>query len=348
MTRFWRAVVGISLCGFVALPLASPPLAAQQMDLRQASGVPLPAADIPAGTVSVRVVRDSFANNLSGVDVVFSVNGQLSTLKTDASGRAQVQGLSAGTRVRARAVVDGQALESQEVTIGTTGIRFVLVATGGAPAGGGPGAATATDSAAPAVAGAVVLGPESRVVVDYSNERLNVYYVMQVVNASSSPIDIGGPLAVDLPVAARGGTVVEGTTGKATVNGRRVIVTGPFAPGATSINVAFELPFSGSTALLEQQWPVDMQRLTVFGLKTGALDLASAQFASKRETDEQGQPLIVAFVNALPAGRSLSVSISGLPHESMWPRNIALALGGTLALAGIWAAVVPARRRRQA
>lgn len=346
MTRRRRAVVSISLIALATLAMFSRPLAAQQMDLRQASGVPLPAADIPAGTVSVRVVRDSFANNLSDVDVVFSVNGQQSTLKTDASGRAQVEGLASGTRVRTRAVVDGQVLESQEVTIGATGIKFVLVATGAA-ASGGPDAAGSPEAAG-TIAGKVELGPESRVVVDYSNERLNIYYVMQVVNASSSPVDIGGPLAVDLPVAARGGTVVEGTTGKATVNGRRVIVTGPFAPGATSINVAFELPFSGSTALLEQQWPVDVQRLTMFGLKTGALDLASSQFASKQETNEQGQPLVVAFVNALPAGRSLSVSISGLPHESMWPRNIALALGGALAAAGIWAAVVPARRRRPA
>ena len=40
-------------------------------DLRQVSGVPLPAQDVPAGTVSVRVVRGSFANNLVNVEVTF-------------------------------------------------------------------------------------------------------------------------------------------------------------------------------------------------------------------------------------------------------------------------------------
>jgi hypothetical protein len=330
--RSLACVLGLMLCSMT-------PALGRQMDLRRASGVPLPASDIPAGTVSVRVVRDSFANNLSGVDVVFSVDDRPTAVTTDASGRAQIAGLAPGVRVRARATVDDQLLESQEVTIGSTGIRFVLVA---------GGAAGAAPREAPASRGTVSLGPESRVVAEYSNERLNIYYVMQVVNTASSPVDIGGPLAIDLPQGARGGTVIEGTTGKATVNGARLIVTGPFQPGSTSVNVAFELPFSGATARLEQQWPVDLQRLTMFALKTGDLDLDSPQFASKQLTDEQGQPLVVGYVNALPAGRSLSVTISGLPHEAVWPRNTALALGGFLTLAGIWAAVVPASRRRHA
>jgi hypothetical protein len=334
----------------VGLVLGRP--VAAQMDLRQASGVPLPAADLPAGTVSVRVVRDSFANNLPDVDVVFTVDGRTTTVKTDAAGRAQVEGLRTGARVQAAASVGGRRLETQPVVVESSGIRFVLVAGDGTTAGDATGAATPGGGAAavgPPVPGRVTFGPESRVVADFADERLNVYYVLQIVTDSSSPVDIGGPLTIELPQGARGASVIEqGTTAKATANGPRVIVTGPFGPGVSNVSLAFELPFGGDTAQLEQQWPVDVQRLTVFGLKTGNLDIASPQFASKQATNEQGQPLVIGFVNAIPANQPLRVAISGLPHRPVWPRNTALALGGAITLAGIWAAVFPASRRRHA
>jgi hypothetical protein len=335
----------------VALVLGRP--VAAQMDIRQASGVPLPAADLPVGTVSVRVVRDSFANNLPDVDVVFTIDGRTTTVRTDAAGRAQVEGLKAGARVQASASVEGRRLETQPVVIEASGIRFVLVAGDGTAAGGAAGASApgsvGASSAGPAVPGRVSFGPESRVVADFEDERLNVYYVLQIVTGSSSPVDIGGPLTIELPRGARGASIIaEGTTAKATANGPRVIVAGPFGPGASNVSLAFELPFSGDTAQLEQQWPVDVERLTVFGLKTGSLDLASPQFASKQATNEQGQPLVIGFVNAIPANQPLRVAISGLPHRSVWPRNTALALGGVITLAGIWAAVFPPPRRRDA
>ncbi len=328
---------------------------AQQMDVRQASGIPLPASDIPAGTVSVRVVRDSFANNLSGVDVVFSVDGRPTTIATDASGRAQVEGLAPGSRVKASATVDGRRLESQEVTIGASGIKFVLVGgDGSSTSASGPPpseptpAEGAADPGAPATRGTVAFGPDSRMVAEYSDERLNVYYVLPIVNDTAGAIDTGGPLVIELPRSARGASVIQGNAAQATAIDTRIIVNGPFAPGATSLNFAYELPFDGGAAELEQTWPVDLQRLTVFALKTGALDLDSPQFVNKQVTHEQGQPLDVGFVNPLKAGQRLSMSLTGLPHRAVWPRNTALAIGGALAVAGIWAAIFPAPRRRRA
>jgi hypothetical protein len=273
--------------------------------------------------------------------VVFSVNGQPTTLTTDEGGRAQISGLAAGDRLSATAAVDGQPLVTQAVTIADTGIRFVLVAGGPAE----PAAGAASVAAAP---GRVTFGPESRIVLDYAGERLNVYYVLQIANASGVPVDLGGPLAIDLPEEARGAAVIDGTTANATANGARITVTGPFAPGMSNVNAAFELPFSGPTAVLDQPWPAPLERLTVFALQSGALDLQSAQFTSKQATAEQGQPLVVGFVPALPAGESLRVEVTGLPHHAVWPRNTALTLGGALAALGIWAAIVPAPRRRAA
>lgn len=315
---------------------------ARQMDLRQASGVPLPAAELPAGTISVRVVRGSFANNLADQTVTFTVNGTTRTATTDAGGRVQLSGLAAGTKVRAVVTVDGERLESQEVTIADTGLRFVLVAAAG---GAGP-AAGAPAPVAASTPGTVTLGGDSRVVIDFADERLNVYYVVQVVNAASAPVDLGGPLVFNLPQGARGAAVMEGSTPQATANGARVTVTGPFAPGRTDVNIVFELPFTGSTARLEQAWPADAAPLTVLAVKTGEMDLDSPQITNKQNTSQQGQPLVSGMTLAVTKGTAFGVTITGLPAHPEWPRNLAFAAAGLISLVGLWAAFGPASGRR--
>jgi hypothetical protein len=316
-----------------------PALFAQGMDLRQAAGVPLPAADLPAGTVSVRVVRGSFANNLSGETVVFLVNGEERRVTTDESGRAQISGLPAGTRVKATASVTGERLESQEVTIGDSGIRFMLLATEG---GAAPSAPTAV------VPGTVFIGPESRIVIDYSNELLNVYYVLQVLNPESTPVDLGGPLVLELPTEARSATLMEGATPQATAANARVTVMGPFAPGRTNVNVAYTLPFNGPAARIEQRWPVPTRQFSVFALKTGEMDLASPQLNGKQLSEQQGQALVMGTTSALPAGDLLTLDVTGLPHRPTWPRNLALGAAGIICCIGLWAAFVPSSRRKAA
>lgn len=312
------------------------------MDVKQASGIPLPDSSLPAGTVSVRVVRDTFANNLAGVDVVFAIDGTSRTVKTNDSGRAQIDGLKPGAHVKASAVVGSERLESQDVTIGDTAIRFVLVAS----SPGGPAASAAVTG--PAVPGQVIIGPQSRIVADYSDERLNIYYALQIVNSSTSPVDIGGPLLINLPSEARGAGMMEASTPQAKVTGSRVTVLGPFAPGITSVNVAFELPYSGPTAHLQQKWPVDAQPFGIFALKTGDLDLVSAQMSTKQSSVQQGQPLVMGLLAQVPPGQPLVVDITGLPHHAVWPRNVALGSAGTITLIGLWAAFGPSSRRRRA
>jgi hypothetical protein len=334
-----RLVIGLMVAAGLAASAWETRVSAQ-MDLRQAAGVPLPAADLPAGTVSVRVVRGSFANNLAGETVVFVVNGDERPVVTDGSGRAQIDGLPAGARVLARATVGEERLQSQEITIGNTGIRFVLLAS---EAGG-----AAAPPAAVAVPGTVFFGPESRIVIDYSNELLNVYYVVHVMNPGSAPVDIGGPLLIDLPAEARSATLMEGATTQATVADARVTVRGPFAPGRTDVSVAFTLPFNGDTARLEQRWPAQAQPFSVFALKTGDMDLVSPQLTGKQEGVQQGQALVMGRTPALAPGDVFSLEITGLPHRPTWPRNIALSAAGLICVVGFWAAFGPGARRRTA
>src|SRR4030095_3722715 len=121
---------------------------------------------------------------------------------------------------------------------------------------------------------------------------LNIYYALDIVNSASHPVDLGGPLIVELPREARGASVLQGSSKQATAKGPRVIVTGPFAPGSTLVQVGYELPYSGPTVHLRQVWPAPLAVLTMYVLRVGTVDIASPQIASQHEAVEQGKALI--------------------------------------------------------
>ena len=60
------------------------------------AGTPLPAPELPDRTVTVRVVRERMGNNIAGQAVTLKVGSDTRTGTTDAQGRAQFDGLSAG------------------------------------------------------------------------------------------------------------------------------------------------------------------------------------------------------------------------------------------------------------
>jgi hypothetical protein len=276
---------------------------------------------------------------VTGAPVEFTAEGRSTTVATDSSGRAQTSGWARGARVTVGATVDGERLESQPILVADVGVRVMLVA--------GVADRMAPGAARPAAAkpGTVVLGPQSRVVMDFVDDRLRVFYVMDVFNASPAPVDLGGPLVVELPRTARGVTMLEGTSKQATASGPRVTVTGPFQPGSTMVSVGFELPHGGPRVRLEQTWPVPADTLDVFVLKTGELDIESPQLTSRRLAHEQGQPVVAAAVPDLGPGQPLVLDVTGLPFHPRWPRYTAFAAAGLIVSWGLWAAFVPARRR---
>ena len=334
-------VFAVLFPSLIATALAS----GQMPDLRVMSGVPLPVTDVPTGTVSVRVIRGALDKNLADQPVEFTIDGRKETRRTDNSGRAQVTGLKPGAKVQASTVVDGEQLQSQEVTIASSGIRIMLVAAD--PEAQARAEEDKRLASQPAVKGGVVLGPESRLVAEMNDDRLNIFYVLHILNSARVPVDPGGPLIFDLPRAAQGPTLLEGSSTQATLNGPRLVVASPFAPGITRVQVAFRLPYYGSSVRLEQRWPANLQELNVLVAQIGGLDVQSPQIKQKQEISDQGQRLIVANGSTIPAGQLLTLEISGLPHHPRWPRYVALSLAGVISLMGIWAAVV-ARPRRHA
>jgi hypothetical protein len=135
---------------------------------------------------------------------------------------------------------------------------------------------------------------------------------------------------------------------KATANGPRITVLGPFPPGVTPVQTAYELPYGGDTARLIQQWPAAIEQTTVMVQQIGGLRIASPQLTAKQDITDQGQALILGTGPGLAAGQALTLEIAGLPHHPEWPRDLALALAGLIVAAGLWGAFGPAPRTRAA
>jgi hypothetical protein len=225
------------------------------------SGIPRPVDDLPAGTVSIRLVRGDLSNNILNHPVELHVGGKVIVVATDDGGRAQFSGLTPGAPLKAVAVVDGERLESQEFPAPAGGgIRMLLVATDKEKE-----ARAAEAAKAPAVTGPVIIGGESRIVIEPDGEeRARVYYLLDISNTAQVPVNPPTPFSFDVPTSALGTSIMEGSSPQAIVNGRRVQVQGPFAPGNTLVQAAFALPVSSSGSIeISQPFPVPLAHLAV-------------------------------------------------------------------------------------
>jgi hypothetical protein len=62
----------------------------------------------------------------------------------------------------------------------------------------------------------------------------------------------------------------------------------------------------------------------------------------------EGQTYIVGQGGGIPAGGSVTLTLSGLPHRATWPRNIALVLAAAILGAGVWGAAGGPKTTRRA
>jgi hypothetical protein len=307
------------------------------------SGRPLPAPELPAGAVSVRVVRERMGNNVAGQDVTLTIGQDKRTMKTDAQGRAQFEGIPAGATVQATTTVDGETLTSQAFPVpGQGGTRVALVA-GIAGVKAAEQAANAAAAKEPPRKGVVEIGPESRVIIEFQDDNLTVFYLLDIVNNARTPIDIGGPLLIRLPQGAGGAAMMQGSSPNASVKGDMVTITGPFPPGKTSAQIGFTLPPTGESMTIRQTWPAALAQTFVGVEKIGAMQISSPQLPDVREMNSEGQNFIMATGGRLNAGDTLVINLSGLPAHDSTPRYVALVLTVIIFAAGAWFAMAPAK-----
>jgi hypothetical protein len=300
-------------------------------------GRAIPAAELPQGTVTVRVVREAIGNNVAGQPIRLTVNGAARNATTDDQGRAEFPNLPAGAEVRADAAIGGESLVSDVFMVPASGgLRVILVA-GLKEAAARKDEEASAAAAAPAVPGVVVLGPNSRMLMEFSDDALQMFYVLDILNNARNRVDTGGPLIIDLPEGAGGAAVLQGSSPAATVSGDRLTITGPFAPGITSVQVGFQLRHDSPNLTVQQTWPIPMQQLTVAMEKVGSASMSSPQFSTVGEVKaETGTPFLLASGPAVPAGGTVTVQLTGLPAHNPMPSYLALALAAAIIACGGW------------
>ena len=336
-----RARCGV--LGAVCLALSALPAAAQMPDPRLMHGQAIPAGELPAGSVTVRVVRESVGNNLPGVPVELHGAGDVRRSTTGADGRAQFAAVPAGAQVRAEAVVEGEHLVSTTFEVpGAAGVRTILVAGLGLGTSGG---GTPAPARAPAVAGSggLSFGNNTRFAIEFQDDTIAVFYLLEVVNSSGTAVAPGEPLVITLPAGAVGASLLQGASPLATVNGTRVSIAGPFPPGVTSVPVAFRVESWGARHAFTQAFPLTLDQVALGVQRLSGLAIQSAQAASVREASLSGQAFFIASGPSLPAGTPLQLVLTGLPHKSPLPLYTALGLAALVAGLGVWLAMTPGK-----
>jgi hypothetical protein len=316
---------------FFVFLFTAPAFAQLQMpDPKQMSGIPRPVTDLPAGHVSVRLIRGQLSNNIQGHPVEIVGGTKPTVVNTDENGRAEFSGIAPGTTVKAVANVDGERLESQEFPWpANDGIRLMLVAT---PKGG--------DVPPPVFQpqpGNVVFGDQTRVIIEHADAVLQVYYILDIRNSARAPVNPPSAVVVNMPSGAASATVLSGAP-QAVALGDHVSITGPFASGQTEVQIAFQMPVSSADVTFEQAFPLAVPALAVLMKKTGDISMSSPQLPNIQERVFERERYILAQGPTLPAGAALAVTVSGLPHHSAWPRRIALTLAILMLGAGFWTA----------
>jgi hypothetical protein len=308
-------------------------------DAKAMSGIPRPSETVPTGSVSVRLVRGQLSNLITDFPVEFLVDGKRQTVKTDATGHAVVSGLSAGAAIQATATVDGERLQSQEFQVPQQGGMVLMLVASDKTA--------QQQMAKDAVPGTVVLGNQSRVIIQFEDEVLQVFYLLDIVNGGAAPVKTASPLVFEMPAGAQNTSVLEGSSPAASAKGPRVTVNGPFAPGSTSVQVGFQLP-PGDTARVLLPLPVDYSQPTVIVEKVGAMTLSSAQLPTVREANDAGKPFVMGMGPTLKAGQAFGFEVTGIPHHPTWPRSLALIIAVLVIAAGAWASLRRGERSGEA
>ncbi len=320
-------------------------LAGAQPDPSQMSGIPLPDAALPDGTISVRVIRGQLANNVSDHAVELRQGDIVETAVTDAEGRAVFLTLNPGQQVRAATELDGVRIESRPFAVpGRGGVRLMLV-------GADPDVVVE-----PAPPGLVTFGGESFIQVELVEESIEVYYVFDLVNPAQVPVEPPVPIVLDLPAGAQGVTVLPGSSPRTVADGPRVELTGPFDPGATPLRVAYILPYSGAGFTLSQAFPVDWDSVLLSVEQSGDLDFVSSQVPRRAEVPSETRAGTSHLLGAGPriaAGTPFAIELTGLPYRSTLPSTVTLVVALAILGIGCWGAAgsgggpAPAGQREQ-
>ena len=146
------------------------------------------------------------------------------------------------------------------------------------------------------------------------------------------------PLVVEMPPGAQAITVLPESSPRATADGPKVTVAGPFQPGRTNVSTAYILPYAGGTPRDLAAFTYALEEVLILAETTGEMELVSPQIARHGEiTPPGGQTYILGAGSGIPAGGTLTFELAGLPHHSTVPVRIALVLAVLIIGCSVWA-----------
>ena len=167
-------------------------------------------------------------------------------------------------------------------------------------------------ASAPAVTGQVTLGGETRFVMEVDEDQVRVFYLLDIINSASAPVNLAQPFEFELPAEAAGAGLMEESTKQAIVSGKHVRVNGPFAPGGTFVQLGFVMPQKTGTVEISQTLPVNMDHLGLIVQKVGDTKVSSPLIQRQQEMPAAGQTYIAAAGGAVSAGQPITFTVSDL------------------------------------
>ena len=223
-----------------------------------------------------------------------------------------------------------------------TSLAVVLVATDAAQTRSAPsrpdawGTPAAAAPAVPAQPGSVVFGNQTRTILDFSNEQLEVFHLFEITNVSEAPVAVAQPLTIAMPEDAVQVGLLEGSSTQARVFERSLVIAGPFAPGRTIAQVGYRLPITGARREFSLRLPVASMATNVILRRLGDTKLVEPSLPQSREAEAEGRTYFTGTGPGLAAGADLRIVVEGLPYHSRWPRYTALGLAGLMVAGGLY------------
>jgi hypothetical protein len=115
------------------------------------------------------------------------------------------------------------------------------------------------------------------------------------------------------------------------------------------VQAAYRMPYDGSELTLSQTWPIALPQVIVGVQKVGDLRMSSPQLSTSNDIrTDNGELFVLGNGPALPAGGTVTLTLSGLPSRSRAPRYIALGLAAGLLALGAWLSFGSQARASQA
>ena len=322
----------------------APPGEPPAFALGATAGTVVPDPALPTGTLEVKLVDENgapIANHFVSLGMVGKTKAiDVKRGRSDAAGVARFTDLPLGSTAVGAAVMEWRGLR-----LGT--VPFAMPDSGGARAEIRALARTADPSV-------VAIGSGGRIVLQMMQDSLVVLEFLPLENNSDKMFDPGpGAIEIPLPSGHVGAQVKEGDRKLEVRKDHGIAVHGPIVPQRSIIAsgdktelqevvLQFVLPYRGDSHKFAQPLPNGIGQYTlIIDQKMENLTASGPGIGGREERTLGGKKYWVMPGNPIPAGGTLSFTLTGLPSTPAGGRIFAGVLSVLLVFSCIWFARRP-------